>query len=158
MIHVLLSGVQLNTSHANHKPLRCTTHSSACSSKQGPSLQARLLHAITGSSLHKHLTQHPTFLCVRGFKQSSTMRMRLHVRAVEMTWRPRPLPSFAPSMIPGRSSIWILAPAGSSTLSTRRRGSECGCGTSNKTKSRHCSSWGASSSTLQTHTPGSLAK
>jgi len=40
------------------------------------------------------------------------MRMRLQVRAVEMTWRPRPLPSLAPSMIPGRSNIWILAPVG----------------------------------------------
>ena len=26
------------------------------------------------------------------------------------TCRPRPFPSLAPSMIPGRSSIWILAP------------------------------------------------
>ena len=26
------------------------------------------------------------------------------------TWRPRPFPSLAPSMIPGRSSNWILAP------------------------------------------------
>ena len=49
-------------------------------------------------------------LCVSGFRQSSTIRMRLQVRAVEMTCRPRPLPSFAPSMIPGRSSSWILAP------------------------------------------------
>ena len=34
----------------------------------------------------------------------------LHVRAVEMTCRPRPFPSAAPSMIPGRSRTWILAP------------------------------------------------
>lgn len=26
------------------------------------------------------------------------------------TWRPRPFPSLAPSIIPGRSNIWILAP------------------------------------------------
>jgi hypothetical protein len=27
-----------------------------------------------------------------------------------MTWRPRPRPSFAPSIIPGRSRIWMGAP------------------------------------------------
>eukprot|EP00955_Chlamydomonas_euryale_P055576 356152-Chlamydomonas_euryale.AAC.5 len=32
-------------------------------------------------------------LCVSGFRQSRTTMMRSHVRAVEMTWRPRPLPS-----------------------------------------------------------------
>ena len=50
------------------------------------------------------------FLCVRGLAASRTIRMRLHVRAVEITWRPRPLPSAAPSIIPGRSRTWILAP------------------------------------------------
>ena len=70
-----------------------------------------------------------TFLSVKGFKTSSTMKIKWHVFATAMTCRPRPLPSFAPSMIPiapkldfqvillayggvvpGRSSIWILAP------------------------------------------------
>ena len=36
--------------------------------------------------------------------------MRSLVLAAEMTCRPRPFPSEAPSMIPGRSRIWISAP------------------------------------------------
>lgn len=51
-----------------------------------------------------------TRLSVRGLFTSRTMKMRWHVFATAMTWRPRPLPSLAPSMIPGRSRIWILAP------------------------------------------------
>ena len=43
-------------------------------------------------------------LCCNGFSTSNTMKMRLHVRATAITCRPRPFPSFAPSMIPGRSS------------------------------------------------------
>merc|ERR1719244_1710928 len=35
--------------------------------------------------------------------------MRLAVLATAITWRPRPLPSLAPSMIPGKSRSWILA-------------------------------------------------
>lgn len=50
------------------------------------------------------------------------MSMRLQVRAVEMTWRPRPLPSLAPSMIPGRSNIWILAPVLEGGRERRREG------------------------------------
>ena len=46
-------------------------------------------------------------LCCSGFSTSRTMKMRLHVRATAITWRPRPFPSFAPSIIPGRSSIYI---------------------------------------------------
>ncbi len=38
---------------------------------------------------------------VQGLLLSSTMRMMEHVMATEMIWRPRPLPSLAPSMIPG---------------------------------------------------------
>lgn len=45
-----------------------------------------------------------------GLSTSRTMKMRLHVRATAMTCRPRPLPSFAPSMIPGKSRTCILAP------------------------------------------------
>jgi len=41
---------------------------------------------------------------------SIIIRTMSAVRAVEMTWRPRPLPCEAPSMIPGRSSSWISAP------------------------------------------------
>jgi hypothetical protein len=37
-----------------------------------------------------------------GFKTSSTMKMRLQVRATAMTCRPRPFPSLAPSMIPAK--------------------------------------------------------
>lgn len=49
-------------------------------------------------------------LSVTGLEASSTMRSMLHVRAAAITCLPRPLPSFAPSMIPGKSTIWILAP------------------------------------------------
>lgn len=51
-----------------------------------------------------------TFLSVRGLLTSKTMKIRWHVFATAMTWRPRPLPSLAPWIIPGRSSIWIAAP------------------------------------------------
>lgn len=46
---------------------------------------------------------------------SRTMRMRSLVLAADITWRPRPLPSAAPSMIPGRSRSWISAPPYSRT-------------------------------------------
>lgn len=41
--------------------------------------------------------------------------VKKHTLAAEMTCLPRPLPSEAPSMIPGRSRIWISAPPYSST-------------------------------------------
>lgn len=46
---------------------------------------------------------------------SKTIRIKSLVFAAEMTCRPRPLPSEAPSMIPGKSRIWISAPPYSST-------------------------------------------
>ena len=51
-----------------------------------------------------------TFLSVRGLLTSKTMNIRWQVFATAMTWRPRPLPSLAPWIIPGKSSIWIAAP------------------------------------------------
>jgi hypothetical protein len=54
-------------------------------------------------------------LCSAFFVASRTMRIRSLVLAAEMTWRPLPLPSEAPSMIPGRSSSWISAPPYSRT-------------------------------------------
>mmetsp|Transcript_8949 Transcript_8949/g.31584 ORF Transcript_8949/g.31584 Transcript_8949/m.31584 type:complete len:254 (-) Transcript_8949:193-954(-) len=75
--------------------LRCTTIS-------GGSLFSRMPKPSSSCSMMR--------LCVIGLLASSTIRMTLHVRAVPMTCRPRPLPSLAPSMIPGRSSSWILAP------------------------------------------------
>lgn len=48
------------------------------------------------------------FLCWSGLRTSRTMKISEHVRATAITWRPRPFPSFAPSMIPGRSSSWNL--------------------------------------------------
>ena len=54
-------------------------------------------------------------LCSAFLVASSTIRMRSLVLAAEMTWRPRPLPSEAPSMIPGRSRSWISAPPYSRT-------------------------------------------
>lgn len=38
------------------------------------------------------------------------MIIRLHVLAAAITYLPRPLPSLAPSIIPGKSNNWILAP------------------------------------------------
>lgn len=53
--------------------------------------------------------------CSAFFVASSTMRIMSLVFAAEMTCRPLPLPSAAPSMIPGRSRIWISAPPYSRT-------------------------------------------
>ncbi|KAH3659213.1 hypothetical protein OGATHE_006097 [Ogataea polymorpha] len=50
------------------------------------------------------------FLCCKGLFTSNTMKMRSQDRATAITCLPLPRPSLAPSMIPGRSSIWILAP------------------------------------------------
>src|SRR5690606_5996995 len=49
------------------------------------------------------------------FVASRTIRIRSLVFAAEMTCLPRPLPSDAPSMIPGRSRSWISAPPYSMT-------------------------------------------
>ncbi len=40
----------------------------------------------------------------KGLRTSRTMKIRLQVRATAITCFPRPLPSFAPSMIPGLSA------------------------------------------------------
>lgn len=45
-----------------------------------------------------------------GFAASSTINNTLHVLAVAITCLPLPFPSLAPSIIPGRSITWILAP------------------------------------------------
>ena len=45
-----------------------------------------------------------SLLCCSGFNTSRIIKMRPQVRATAITCRPRPFPSFAPSMIPGRSS------------------------------------------------------
>lgn len=50
------------------------------------------------------------FLWPIGLVASSTIMMRLHVRATAITCFPLPFPSLAPSMIPGKSKSWILAP------------------------------------------------
>jgi hypothetical protein len=50
------------------------------------------------------------FLCTKGLVASNTITIRLHVLATAMTYLPLPLPSFAPSIIPGRSSSYIFAP------------------------------------------------
>lgn len=51
-----------------------------------------------------------TRFSVSGLLTSRTMKIKWQVFATAMTCRPRPFPSFAPWMIPGRSSIWIAAP------------------------------------------------
>lgn len=53
--------------------------------------------------------------CSARFVASRTIRTMSLVFAAEITCRPRPLPSAAPSMIPGKSSSWISAPPYSST-------------------------------------------
>lgn len=50
------------------------------------------------------------FLCVKGLVASRTITIILQVLATEITYLPLPLPSLAPSMIPGRSSNCSLAP------------------------------------------------
>lgn len=50
------------------------------------------------------------FLCNNGLVASSTIMIRLQVLAVEITYLPLPLPSLAPSIIPGKSSNYIFAP------------------------------------------------
>lgn len=47
-------------------------------------------------------------LCPSGFSTSRTINIKLQVLATAITCLPRPLPSFAPSMIPGRSSNWKI--------------------------------------------------
>lgn len=48
-------------------------------------------------------------------RKPNTTQLRKPAFAALMTCLPRPLPSAAPSMIPGRSRIWISAPPYSST-------------------------------------------
>jgi hypothetical protein len=54
-------------------------------------------------------------LCSAFFVASKIIRIKSLVFAADMTWRPLPFPSDAPSMIPGRSRIWISAPPYSKT-------------------------------------------
>ena len=51
-----------------------------------------------------HTTFSRSFLYVTGLLASRTIKISVHVRAVPITRLPRPLPSFAPSMMPGKSS------------------------------------------------------
>lgn len=50
------------------------------------------------------------FLCVSGLVASNTMTIKEHVFATLITYLPLPLPSLAPSIIPGRSNNCNLAP------------------------------------------------
>lgn len=50
------------------------------------------------------------FLSVRGFNASKTINIKLQVRATPITCLPRPFPSLAPSMIPGKSRSWMVVP------------------------------------------------
>lgn len=54
-------------------------------------------------------------LCSCFFVASKIIRIRSDVFAAEITCLPLPLPSEAPSMIPGKSRIWISAPPYSNT-------------------------------------------
>lgn len=46
------------------------------------------------------------FLCFNGLSTSKTININEHVRATAITCRPRPFPSLAPSMIPGKSKSY----------------------------------------------------
>ena len=50
------------------------------------------------------------FLCPSGLRTSRTIKIRFAVLATAITCRPLPFPSLAPSIIPGKSRSWILAP------------------------------------------------
>jgi hypothetical protein len=56
-----------------------------------------------------------SLLCSAFFVASRIMQIKSLVFAAEITCLPRPFPSAAPSMIPGKSSTWISAPPYSST-------------------------------------------
>jgi len=49
-------------------------------------------------------------ISIHGFVASNIINIKLHVLATAITYLPRPFPSFAPSIIPGRSSSYILVP------------------------------------------------
>lgn len=57
------------------------------------------------NKVHKHAFH----LCISPFEASSIISTRSAVLATAITCRPLPLPWLAPSIIPGRSSSWILA-------------------------------------------------
>lgn len=44
------------------------------------------------------------FLCLIGLVQSNTIQIKLQVLATAITYLPLPLPSLAPSIIPGKSN------------------------------------------------------
>lgn len=50
------------------------------------------------------------FLWIIGLVASKTIKIKLHVLATAITYFPLPLPSLAPSIIPGKSNNCILAP------------------------------------------------
>ena len=53
--------------------------------------------------------------CLCAFSNTPFSYSRVQTFAADITCLPRPLPSAAPSMIPGRSRIWISAPPYSKT-------------------------------------------
>mmetsp|Transcript_22866 Transcript_22866/g.71666 ORF Transcript_22866/g.71666 Transcript_22866/m.71666 type:complete len:206 (+) Transcript_22866:483-1100(+) len=92
------------------RPLVCGTSSWMST----PPLSLRLIVTCGGSSFRRipKLSNSRSMrnLCVTGLAASSTIMMRSHVRAAEITCRPRPFPVAAPSMIPGKSRTCIRAP------------------------------------------------
>lgn len=58
------------------------------------------------AAMYSSMTQKCGWHCLMHQRNSSNDR----VLGPRLTWRPLPLPSFAPSMIPGKSNNWILAP------------------------------------------------
>mmetsp|Transcript_6252 Transcript_6252/g.17957 ORF Transcript_6252/g.17957 Transcript_6252/m.17957 type:complete len:284 (-) Transcript_6252:679-1530(-) len=78
-----------------------------------PPVFFRLKKMLGGSLLSRMPTDSSSrvriSLCPVGFDASSTISSRSADLHTAMTCRPRPLPCAAPSMIPGRSSSWILA-------------------------------------------------
>lgn len=74
-----------------------------------------LLKSIKGGYLF-NLIPNPSnslsmiFLCTIGLVASKTIKIKLQVLATAITYFPLPLPSLAPSIIPGKSNNYIFAP------------------------------------------------
>mmetsp|Transcript_15405 Transcript_15405/g.51918 ORF Transcript_15405/g.51918 Transcript_15405/m.51918 type:complete len:247 (-) Transcript_15405:25-765(-) len=107
---VILYSLQIRTTISLVRPLVCGTSSWT----EMPPLSLRRMVTSGTDSLRRipklESSRSIKNLCVTGRAQSRMIMMRSQVRAAEMTWRPRPLPDDAPSMIPGKSRIWMRAP------------------------------------------------
>ena len=112
-------GTRARRGACSPRSLRCTHSSSRCGCGiaeryMTPPFSLRV-RTMFGGVLFRRMPKPSSSrsmmrLCVMGLDASSTIRITSHVRAVEMTCLPRPLPSLAPSIMPGMSSSWMRAP------------------------------------------------